>query len=96
MKLEKYKLFVANATALILIILGMIGIYFFIIRSYNDEAGDGSYHFGIAGREAYQVFCKMDTSKAESYTNKYLPTIGASSWGQAVPGYSLSRIKTNK
>ena len=68
----------------------------FIIRSYNDEAGDGSYHFGIAGREAYQVFCKMDTSKAESYTNKYLPTIGASSWGQAVPGYSLSRIKTNK
>lgn len=37
MKLEKYKLFVANATALILIILGMIGIYFFIIRSYKPE-----------------------------------------------------------
>ncbi|NLX65258.1 MAG: hypothetical protein GXZ19_00510 [Bacteroidales bacterium] len=37
MKLEKYKLFVANATALILIILGMSGIYFFIIRSYKPE-----------------------------------------------------------
>lgn len=37
MKLEKYKLFVANVTALILIILGMSGIYFFIIRSYKPE-----------------------------------------------------------
>lgn len=37
MKLDQCKLSFANITALILIISGMIGIYFFIIRSYKPE-----------------------------------------------------------
>lgn len=68
----------------------------FIIRSYVDEAGDGAYKFGISGREAYDVFKNMDTKNAEKYTNKYLGTIGISSWSSAIPGYSISRITSNK
>ena len=37
MKLDKCKISFTNAAALILIISGVIGIYFFIIRSYKPE-----------------------------------------------------------
>lgn len=37
MKVNKYRILFTNAIALILIILGMSGIYFFIIRSYKPE-----------------------------------------------------------
>lgn len=67
----------------------------FIIRSYTDhpvEVAQG-LRMGIAGKEAFNVYKNMDTSKSEQYTNGYLGLIGASSWRQIVPGYSKSRIK---
>lgn len=68
----------------------------FIIRSYSDdpvEVAQG-YHLGILGKEAFDVFKYMDTSKAGRYTDRYLGVIGASSWAQIVPGYRARRIRT--
>lgn len=67
----------------------------FIIRSYWDhpvEVAQG-ISMGIAGKEAFQVYKYMDTSKSEKYTKKYLKVIGAKSWKKLVPGYSKSRIR---
>ncbi|WP_395017607.1 DUF5722 domain-containing protein [Robinsoniella peoriensis] len=66
----------------------------FIIRSYSDEpceTAQGLY-MGISGKKSYKVFKYMDTRKSGKYTNKYLKTIGKSSWKKAVPGYTPNRI----
>ncbi|KLU70420.1 MAG: hypothetical protein RHS_3766 [Robinsoniella sp. RHS] len=66
----------------------------FIIRSYNDEPGETAQglYMGISGKKAYNVFKYMDTKNSGKYTNKYLKTIGKSSWKKAVPGYTPNRI----
>ena len=51
-----------------------------------NEAGN---HY----KEAFYVYRYMDTKHAETYTNKYLSTIGAQSWKSIVPGYSASKLK---
>lgn len=66
----------------------------FIIRSYADEPGETAQglYMGISGKKAYNVFKYMDTKNSGKYTNKYLKTIGKSSWKKAVPGYTPNRI----
>lgn len=66
----------------------------FIIRSYADEPGETAQglYMGISGKKAYNVFKYMDTKNSVKYTNKYLKTIGKSSWKKAVPGYTPNRI----
>ena len=66
----------------------------FMIRSYMDhpiESAQGLY-MGIAGKEAFEVFKYMDTSKTYQYTNRYLGIIGAKSWGKAVPRFKKSKL----
>ncbi len=66
----------------------------FIIRSYADhpvEVAQG-LSMGISGKEAFNVFKYMDTSKSTKYTKKYLGMLGAKSWKKIVPGYKSSRI----
>lgn len=68
----------------------------FIIRSYEDhpvEIAQG-LRMGISGKEAFNVFKYMDTSKFNKYTKKYLGLLGAKSWKKIVPGYKSSRIKS--
>ncbi len=68
----------------------------FIIRSYDDhpvEVAQG-LRMGISGKEAFNVFKYMDTSKFNKYTKKYLGLLGAKSWKKIVPGYKSSRIKS--
>lgn len=68
----------------------------FIIRSYYDhpeEVAQG-LPMGIAGKEAFEVYKYMDTSKSSQYTNRYLGLIGISSWKELVPGYRARRIYT--
>ena len=68
----------------------------FIIRSYSDdpvEVAQG-YRLGILGKEAFDVFKYMDTSKAGKYTDRYLGVIGAGSWAQIIPGYRTKRLRT--
>lgn len=73
----------------------------FIIRSEYDvqvEINQG-LSMGLISqdgnrlKEAFYVYKYMDTKQAESVTNKYLSTIGASSWKSIVPGYSASELK---
>lgn len=68
----------------------------FHIRSYYDEAGDDGFRFGIKGRDAYGVFCHMDTKDAGKATNGYLPIWGAKSWKKLIKNYSISRITHNR
>lgn len=66
----------------------------FIIRSYHDhpvEVAQG-LPMGIHGKEAFNVFKYMDTTKTFSYTNRYQGLIGISSWKQLVPYYSKTRL----
>lgn len=66
----------------------------FIIRSYHDhpvEVAQG-LPMGIHGKEAFNVFKYMDTTKTFSYTNRYRGLIGISSWKQLVPYYSKTRL----
>ncbi len=68
----------------------------FIIRSYRDhplEAADGM-PMGIEGKEAFDVYKYMDTTKTSQYTDRYLGLIKISSWGQLVPRYSKKRLYT--
>ena len=67
----------------------------FIIRSYTDhpvEVAQG-LRMGIHGKEAFNAFKYMDTSKASKYTKKYLWLLSTTSWKKIVPGYTSSRIK---
>lgn len=66
----------------------------FIIRSYQDhpvEVAQG-LPMGIHGKEAFNVFKYMDTTKTFSYTNRYRGLIGISSWKQLVPYYNKKRL----
>ncbi len=68
----------------------------FIIRSYKDdpvEVAQG-YLLGIQGKQAFDVFKYMDTSRASQYTDRYLGVIGAGSWPQVVPGYRAKRLRS--
>ncbi len=68
----------------------------FIIRSYVDDPAEvaSGYHMGIEGKEAFEMFKYVDTSKSTRYTNRYLSVIGGSSWKKLVPGYKAKRIRT--
>lgn len=75
----------------------------YIIRSQYDNATEvaGGLSMGLSStgkkhRQAYTVFKYMDTPKAETYTKKYLKTMGAKSWKSVVPGYSSSKLKKMK
>lgn len=75
----------------------------YIIRSVKDNATEVSWglSMGLSNtsnkhRQAYTVFKYMDTKKSETYTNKYLKTIGAKNWKSIVPGYSSSKLKKMK
>lgn len=66
----------------------------FIIRSYYDhpvEVAQG-LPMGIHGKEAFNVFKYMDTTKTFRYTNRYRGLIGISSWKQLVPYYNKTRV----
>lgn len=66
----------------------------FIIRSYYDhpvEVAQG-LRMGIHGKEAFEAFKYMDTSKFGKYTNQYLKVIKIKKWSGIVPGYKKSRI----
>lgn len=66
----------------------------FIIRSYYDhpvEVAQG-LRMGIHGKEAFQAFKYMDTSKFGKYTNQYLKLMKIKKWSGIVPGYKKSRI----
>lgn len=66
----------------------------FIIRSYYDhpvEVAQG-LPMGIHGKEAFNVFKYMDTSKTFRYTNRYRSLIGISSWKKLVPYYNKKRL----
>ena len=75
----------------------------YIIRAQKDnadEAKDG-LHMGLSDasgkhREAYTAFKYMDTKKSETYTKKYLKTIGAKNWKSVIPGYKASKFKDMK
>jgi hypothetical protein len=69
----------------------------FIIRSYEDSAGEAAagLNFGIKGRAAYNVFKYMDTKKAEKYTNKYVSTCGGSKWSDLISGYATKKLYSN-
>ncbi|MBD5545583.1 MAG: InlB B-repeat-containing protein [Lachnospiraceae bacterium] len=73
-----------------------------IFRSDYDAAGElaQGLAFGLCDiygnkKPAYDVFKYMDTPKAKTYTNKYLKTIGVSSWKKVAPKYTLTRFKKN-
>lgn len=68
----------------------------FIIRSYADDPAEvaSGYHMGIEGKEAFEMFKYVDTSKSTRYTNRYLSVIGSSSWKKLVPGYKEKRLRT--
>ncbi|MBQ4530593.1 MAG: InlB B-repeat-containing protein [Lachnospiraceae bacterium] len=74
----------------------------FIIRSEYDDFAEvqAGLSMGLIrttdwrNKEAFYVYKYMDTPQSENYTNKYLPTIGASSWKSIVPGYKLSKLKS--
>ena len=75
----------------------------YIIRAQKDNAAEvaGGLSMGLSTtsnkhRQAYTVFKYMDTPKSETYTKKYLKTIGAKSWKSIVPGYSASKLKKMK
>lgn len=59
-----------------------------IYRSYTDEPGDGGLRFGIYGRQAYNVFCQIDSANGYKVADPYLSTIGAGNWNQVVRTYS--------
>ncbi len=68
----------------------------FIIRSYRDhplEASQGM-PMGIEGKEAFEVYKYMDSTKTSQYTDRYLGLIKISSWGQLVPRYNKKRLYT--
>ena len=67
----------------------------FIIRSYRDapEEVKQKLAMGIVGKEAYQVYKYMDTSRSFKYTKKYLHLIGSKSWNRIVPNFSKGRVK---
>ena len=75
----------------------------YIIRAQKDNAAEvaGGLSMGLSTtsnkhRQAYTVFKYMDTPKSETYTKKYLKTIGAKIWKSIVPGYSASKLKKMK
>ena len=72
------------------------GIDAFIIRSYQDEAGDAAYGltFGIKGKKAYDVFKYMDTESYADYTTSLLKKQVGSDWKDYVPGFEGSRLYT--
>lgn len=73
----------------------------FIIRSEYDVAVEARQGLsmglinesGTHFKEAFYVYKFMDTKHADTYTDKYLSTIGAKSWKSVVSGYSLSKLK---
>lgn len=66
----------------------------FIIRSYYDHPLEvaGGMAMGIAGKESFDVYKYMDTTRSFEYTNRYLGLIGISSWEQLVPRYKVGKI----
>lgn len=73
-----------------------------IFRSDYDADGElaQGLAFGLCDiygnrKPAYDVFKYMDTPQAETYTKKYLSTIGVSSWKKVTSKYSLKRFKKN-
>ena len=66
-----------------------MGLYLGLWENNGDSANPA-----VMGKKKYawDVFKKMDTSKAKSATKFALPYIGASSWKSIVPGYDISRF----
>jgi hypothetical protein len=68
----------------------------FIMRSLGDadvEVAQG-LSFGIAGKQAYNVYKYMDTPQSESYTKFALKAIGAKNWKSIVPKYKASKFQS--
>lgn len=75
----------------------------YIIRAQKDNAAEAKegLSMGLSStsgkhREAYTAFKYMDTKKSETYTKKYLKTIGAKNWKSIIPGYKASKFKSMK
>lgn len=78
----------------------------FIYRTYYDTYHEAAqnFHFGLIDgydssavsnkRPIYYVFKYMDTAQSSSYCDRYLSTIGVSSWSQIIPNYDSSVFTT--
>lgn len=68
----------------------------FIIRSYYDHPSEAAagLAMGIAGKESFDVYKYMDTTRTFQYTDRYLGLMGISSWDQLVPGFNPGRLHT--
>ena len=63
----------------------------FIILQYEKNTGS-TLDFGIRDREAYDIYCNMDTSKGLSSVRTLLAAQAGAGWQSYVPGYSAGKL----
>ena len=71
----------------------------YIVRAYLDdpaETGSGLY-LGVMSKndvkkQSYDVYKYLDTERSLEYMNKYLSTIGISSWESVIGGFNAGAL----
>ena len=71
----------------------------YIVRAYIDdptESKSGLYLGMLSSdykkKQAYDVYKHLDKNDSLNYMNRYLSTIGISSWKNAIPGFDASKL----
>lgn len=71
----------------------------YIVRAYLDDPAETSsgLYLGVMSqdhvkKESYDVYKYLDTDQSLAYMNKYLSTIGISSWESAIGGFNAEAL----
>ena len=71
----------------------------YIVRAYLDDSAEissglylGVMSQGHVKKQSYDVYKYLDTEQSLSYMNKYLSTIGISSWESAIGGFNAGAL----
>lgn len=71
----------------------------YIVRAYLDDPAEtvsglylGVMSQGHVKKQSYDVYKYLDTEQSLSYMNKYLSTIGISSWESAIGGFNAGAL----
>ena len=67
----------------------------YIVRAYLDDPAETSsgLYLGVMSKndvkkQAYDVYKHLDTNRSLEFMNRYLSTIGISSWESAISGFN--------
>ena len=71
----------------------------YIVRAYIDDPTEsrsglylGMFSSDYKKKQAYDVYKHLDKNDSLNYMNRYLSTIGISSWKNAIPGFDASKL----